>query len=106
MTREEVIRLAKEAGIKLTPFTVDGEEYDFSDVEMDSDENLFRFAELVAAEYKRDADKYVWPKMKKVRMLCWINSRAELVWREESWPLDAATRIPAQDIEIEIPEGV
>lgn len=46
------------------------------------------------------------PKMKKVKMLCWFDGFA-LFWRKESMNLDKQwIRIPAQDIEIEIPEGV
>ena len=43
------------------------------------------------------------PKMKKVKMLCWFDGFA-LFWRKESMNLDKQwIRLPAQDIEIEIP---
>jgi len=44
------------------------------------------------------------PKMKKVKMLCWINSKAELVWRDERWPMDSSIRVPSEDKEIEVPD--
>ncbi len=44
------------------------------------------------------------PKMKEVKMECWINSSAELVWREESFPLDRAIRQPHLDMVAKVPE--
>ena len=43
------------------------------------------------------------PAMKKVKMLCWINSKAELVWRDERWPMDSSIRVQSEDKEIEVP---
>ena len=54
--REQIIAAAKEAGIKLTPFVVDDEEYDFCEVEMDDDENLERFY-AIAFEAGRQAER-------------------------------------------------
>ena len=46
------------------------------------------------------------PKMKKVKMLCYFTG-LQIVWRPEDYQLlHGWSRIPAQDIEIEIPEGV
>ena len=47
------------------------------------------------------------PKMKKVKMLCWLHEN-ELYWLADGVVTDSKfwIRIPAQDIEIEIPEGV
>lgn len=42
--------LAERAGIKLTPFTVDGEEYDFDEVDVEDSVMLQSFAELVVNE--------------------------------------------------------
>lgn len=56
--REEVIAAAKEAGIKLVPFVVDGNEYDFCEVEMDTSETLERFYAIAheAGAASRDAE--------------------------------------------------
>lgn len=44
------------------------------------------------------------PKMKKVKMLCWFDGFG-LFWRKEAMNYDKQwIRVPAQDIEIEIPE--
>lgn len=57
-TREEIIAAAEEAGIKLVPFVVDGNEYDFCDVEMDTSETLERFYAIAheAGAASRDAE--------------------------------------------------
>ena len=46
------------------------------------------------------------PKMKTVKMLAYLDARAELRWMADEPASSGWTRIPAQDIEIEIPEGV
>lgn len=46
------------------------------------------------------------PVMRKVKMLCWLDSEGELRWIESDQSPFGSIRIPAQDIEIEIPEGV
>ena len=48
------------------------------------------------------------PKMKKAKMLCWVDNENELRWVREGdmYIQNTWIRIPAQDIEIEIPEGV
>lgn len=55
---EQIIAAAKEAGIKLVPFVVDGNEYDFCDVEMDTSETLERFYAIAheAGAASRDAE--------------------------------------------------
>ena len=55
MTKEDIIRMAQEAGLAF-----DSEEYpDIWQTYMNAGrEQLERFAELVAAEYKRDAERY------------------------------------------------
>ena len=47
---ERFQELAERAGIKLTPFTVDGEEYDFDEVEVEDSNMLQSFAELIVNE--------------------------------------------------------
>ena len=47
---ERIRLLAEQAGIKLTPCIIDGEEYDFDNVEMDTSDELEKFAELVIEE--------------------------------------------------------
>ena len=46
------------------------------------------------------------PVMRKVKMLCWLDSEGELRWIESDQSPFGSIRIPALDIEIEIPEGV
>lgn len=47
---ERIRELAKQAGIKFTPMTIDGIEYDYEDVDMDGSEDLAMFAELIVRE--------------------------------------------------------
>ena len=69
MTREEVIRLAKEAGISKAfvcgnPDACPEDDGCCHNNKHDGywvrDEQLATFAELVAAEYKQDAERYRW----------------------------------------------
>ena len=46
------------------------------------------------------------PKMKKVKMLCYYNGGSLLWVNEDTYMHSRCIYIPAQDIEIEIPEGV
>ena len=55
MTRDEIIRLAKEVGAQCVMRTDSPIGWEFY-----SDDELIRFAHLVAAEYKRDALRYRW----------------------------------------------
>lgn len=57
MTREEVIRLAKEAGLLEVIDDAYQERNDWHPF-------VERFVELVAAEYKRDAERYRWLRTK------------------------------------------
>jgi len=47
---ERIRELAEQAGIKLTPCIIDGEEYEYEDVDMDGSEDLEKFAELIIRE--------------------------------------------------------
>ena len=50
---EKIKELAEQSGIKFTPFTVDGEEYDFDEVEVEDSDMLQNFAELIVNECLR-----------------------------------------------------
>jgi hypothetical protein len=47
---ERIKLLAKQAGIKITPMVLDGDEYEYEDVYMDGSEDLEKFAELIVRE--------------------------------------------------------
>ena len=59
---ERIRELAEQAGIKITPFVVDGIEYEYEDVDMDGSEDLAKFAELIVKEcisvYEYDPSYY------------------------------------------------
>ena len=69
---ERIRELAEQAGIKITPFVVDGIEYEYEDVDMDGSEDLAKFAELIVEEMyvfmcnATDNDK-PWPTFKEVK---------------------------------------
>jgi len=47
---ERIKQLALQAGIKITPMTVDDIEYEYEDVDMDGSEDLEKFGELIVRE--------------------------------------------------------
>lgn len=47
---EKIKLLAEQSGIKFIPFVVDGEEYDFDEVEVEDSDMLQNFAELIIKE--------------------------------------------------------
>jgi hypothetical protein len=47
---ERIRELAVQAGIKITPLIVDGDEYDYEEVDMDGYDDLKKFAELIVRE--------------------------------------------------------
>ena len=69
MTREDVIRLAKEAALTLW-LSPEESKREYLAIE--------RFAELVAAEYKKDAERYRWLRAEHYE----INPVAAVVWKK------------------------
>lgn len=47
---ERIKELAEQVGIKFSPFTVDGEEYDFDEVQVEDSDMLEKFAQLIVNE--------------------------------------------------------
>lgn len=47
---ERIREIALLAGIKISPMIVDGEEYDYEEVDMDGFDDLQKFAELIVRE--------------------------------------------------------
>jgi len=50
---DRIKELADRANIKITPMVIDGEEYEYEEVEMDGSEDLQKFAELIVLECVR-----------------------------------------------------
>lgn len=68
---DRIQALAEQAGIRFIPFTVDGNEYDFSEVEMDSSDELRKFAVLIIRECALALDTTIAPPSHPMNSLGW-----------------------------------
>lgn len=68
---ERIQELAEQAGIWFIPITIDGVQYGFSKVEMDSSDELRKFTELIIRECALALDTTIAPPSHPMNSLGW-----------------------------------